>query len=419
MAPTGGRGPAPSGFLAPSSRTDHVRRVIASGETQPRTSGPPTGRSLSVTLAGALCIVAGVALLAAAFRRVELAGSTGPQPRSHLAFPTGAGSAARPSPAAQPLAAATSSATPPDAPEEEPATLAEQRERLFSRMERELSISDEQMARVRGIFDESPFLGQGNPDITRHPMTRQACRERRSAAGLAPLATVARCGAANMVPVWGDGQGADTASLCIDQYEFPDLACDYPVVNVRANEADALCRALGKRLCDSHEWEGACAGKLLPPESEYQWTRPRLQATYQHNQFREKLWAYGPSRDHAVCATGSQRSPECEGGGWTLCGSNTYPAGAFPLCKSPFGVFDQHGNAAEHMSWPSQPDELRSGGEGGMTEMKGSWFIFSAMAAHEDDCRWRAPDWHPSRVRNNNSHRNYHLGFRCCKDIDG
>ena len=40
-----------------------------------------------------------------------------------------------------------------------------------------------------------------------------------------------------------------------------------------------LCAAVGKRICDAHEWEGACAGALRPPEVEYVWGWPRLQAT--------------------------------------------------------------------------------------------------------------------------------------------
>jgi hypothetical protein len=49
--------------------------------------------------------------------------------------------------------------------------------------------------------------------------------------------------------------------------------------------------------------------------------------------------------------------------------------------------------------------------------MKGSWFIFLRETAHLDDCRWRAPDWHVTGVADRNSHRNYHLGFRCCRDL--
>ena len=51
-------------------------------------------------------------------------------------------------------------------------------------------------------------------------------------------------------------------------------------------------------------------------------------------------WSYGPKKDHSQCATGSRKSPECTAGGWTLCGSNTYPAGAFPGCVNDFGLYD-------------------------------------------------------------------------------
>ena len=46
-----------------------------------------------------------------------------------------------------------------------------------------------------------------------------------------------------------------------------------------------------------------------------------------------------------------------------------------------------------------------------------SSLIFDTVYAHKDHCRWRAPDWHVTKVLNENSHRNYHLGFRCCKSL--
>ena len=103
------------------------------------------------------------------------------------------------------------------------------------------------------------------------------------------------------------------------------------------------------------------------------------------------------------------------------CGSNTYPTGFFPDCRSPLGVYDLNGNAAEHMSLPLSEAQMASRGstELGYTEMKGSWFIFDSYRAHEDWCRWRAPYWHGSRVMDPKSHANYHLGFRCCKTLGG
>ena len=222
-----------------------------------------------------------------------------------------------------------------------------------------------------------------------------------------------------MVPLYdpAGGERPRDARVCIDQYEFPNIPCEYPVVWVRANEAVELCRAVGKRICDAHEWEGACAGELLDPSLEYAFGERRLMMEYLHNRTREVVWAYGATLDQGLCATKSEKSLKCDAPTWTDCGSNTYPAGAFPNCQSPFGVYDLHGNAAEHMNLPETPDELASLGGLGQTEMKGSWFIFSTYQAHPDDCRWRAPMWHASRIDDPASHRNYHLGFRCCRDI--
>ena len=133
-----------------------------------------------------------------------------------------------------------------------------------------------------------------------------------------------------------------------------------------------------------------------------------------------RTWSYGPDYQKGICAAGSSKTPGCDGGGWTQCGSNTYPTGAFPDCRSSLGVYDLHGNAAEHMNLPLEPGQMASLGSQtlGYTEMKGSWFIFDSYRAHQDWCRWRAPYWHGSRVMDPASHHNYHLGFRCCKSLE-
>jgi hypothetical protein len=187
---------------------------------------------------------------------------------------------------------------------------------------------------------------------------------------------------------------------------------------VTSRESALLCQAIGKRLCDTHEWEGACAGALLPADQDYTWKYSRGTRTLYHNRDSEKVWAYGKTKDHGQCATGSKKNGDCTGG-FPDCGSNTYPAGSFPSCASRFGVYDQHGNAAEHMNLPMDPSELTSRGGHGLTEMKGSWFFFGTYEAHEDDCRWRAPNWHETKVLEVNSHSNYHLGFRCCMTVPG
>jgi formylglycine-generating enzyme required for sulfatase activity len=230
-----------------------------------------------------------------------------------------------------------------------------------------------------------------------------------------------------MAPLYNpSAETAEDARACIDQFEFPDIPCAYPVIWVRAREAAELCWAMGKRLCDAHEWEGACAGALEAPDYNFDLSRgagpgaviERMRQA--HNKTAGKVWAYGGSSYRkGICATSSHKTFGCEGGGWTKCGSNTFPAGTFPDCRSALGVYDQHGNAAEHMNLPLNDRQMASRGsrELGYTEMKGSWFIFDSYYAHEDWCRWRAPFWHGSRVMDAHSHQNYHLGFRCCKTL--
>lgn len=274
--------------------------------------------------------------------------------------------------------------------------------------------TDEQSSTLAAIIAKSKMTGQGNPDSSEHPFSRSECLGRRRDAGLRdekkPI-----CGAPYMVPIFDPAHETEAqAKVCIDRYEFPNMPCEYPMTWVTTNQAEDVCRALGKRLCDAHEWEGACAGAVHPPEQEYAFGLPRVNMGGIHNMNREIVWAYGKTKDHTKCGTGSSKSKKCTSITWKNCGSNTYPAGSFPECRSPFGVYDQHGNAAEHMALPMKPADLGARGGFGQPEMKGSWFIFQQKEAHLDDCRWRAPSWHDNEGKN---HANYHLGFRCCKDL--
>jgi formylglycine-generating enzyme required for sulfatase activity len=162
---------------------------------------------------------------------------------------------------------------------------------------------------------------------------------------------------------------------------------------------------------------GACAGAILPVEAEYFFQYNRDESAQTHNTRRVHSWLGSLTPQLDLCATMGSKSPACWDVTWEACGSNTYPAGSFPGCVSPFGVYDLLGNVAEHMNLPLNPTQLASRGGVGETEMKGSWFAHDGLAPHLDDCRWRAPAWHETTVDSPNSHRNYQLGFRCCKDI--
>ncbi len=309
-------------------------------------------------------------------------------------------------------------------------SLKERNEVLFEQIQRVHGLSDKQMESIRAIFRESGYIGQGNPAVTEHPMTPQACQEKLATLGVTYENDKFEkiCGAKYMAPLYNPvKETADDAKACIDQFEFPDIPCVYPVVWVRAREAALICEAIGKRMCDAHEWEGACAGALLPPDYRFDLANgvspnaavARMRSAHNREYESHKVWAYGDHYEKGVCAASSHKTPGCTGGSWTGCGSNTFPAGSYPQCHSSLGVYDLHGNAAEHMNLPLNEGQMASRGskELGYTEMKGSWFIFDTYYAHPDWCRWRAPFWHGGRVMDRSSHENYHLGFRCCKTV--
>jgi formylglycine-generating enzyme required for sulfatase activity len=310
-------------------------------------------------------------------------------------------------------------------------SLHEQNEALFQQLQKVHRLSDTQMKTLRGIFAKSGYIGQGNPAITRHPVTPEVCQDKLKGLGVSyeNPAFEKICGGKFMAPLYDPSrQRPEDAKACIDQFEFPDIPCSYPVVWVKAREAAEICSLEGKRLCDAHEWEGACEGRLEEPDYRFDLATTasssdalrRMRLAHNQADGGRKTWSYGGTYRTGVCATSSQKSPDCAGDGWKKCGSNTFPDGTFPECHSPLQVYDLNGNAAEHMNLPLNESQMSSRGsrELGYTEMKGSWFVFDKFRAHEDWCRWRAPFWHGSRVMDEHSHANYHLGFRCCKTVD-
>jgi len=306
-----------------------------------------------------------------------------------------------------------------------------QNEQMFRQIQSARGVSDDQMDAIEELFADSGYIGQGNPAITQHPDTPSRCQAKldRDSVKYANPEFERICGAKYMAPLYNRAtEKPEQAKACIDQFEYPDIPCAYPVVWVRAREAAEICAAEGKRICDAHEWEGACAGSLEKPDYRFDLAKgvnanaavSRMRAAHNRTHEGDKSWSYGPSYEKGICAAGSHKTPGCNGGSWTGCGSNTYPAGDFPACHSSLDVYDLNGNAAEHMNLPLDPSQMASMGSKtlGYTEMKGSWFVFDTIHAHEDWCRWRAPFWHGSRVMDPHSHENYHLGFRCCKSLE-
>lgn len=195
-----------------------------------------------------------------------------------------------------------------------------QNESLFKAMKPVHHLTDKQMEDVRNIFARSGYIGQGNPAVTNHPVSEDQCEEKLKKNGDRYENPVFEsiCGGKYMVPLYNSGiEGPENAGVCIDQFEFPNIPCRYPVVWVRAKEAAELCEAMGKRLCDAHEWEGACAGSLEEPDYRFdlafgQSPEKAIQKMRDaHNQKHKpgKSWSYGKDYQKGVCASASEKSP--------------------------------------------------------------------------------------------------------------
>ena len=256
---------------------------------------------------------------------------------------------------------------------------------------------------------------QGNKALAQHTISKGQCL-----AGLANIEldteqTRSVCGQPFMVPIFDKGDPS-RARTCIDLFEFPDKPCELPFVWIAATQAREVCEIQGKRLCRQEEWELACAGD---PEGG-----------------PDRKYSYGDELDLTVCNTnkpaaefGPDCVPDSPKTAWATCATNTEPTGSFPRCRSRFGVFDMQGNVAEIMTRLDPDGHVYD-------QLKGSAFFYTDVARDEfgrapkgrppikpermrgtypDICKYNAR-WHIEPIANA-WHVNYHLGFRCCRDI--
>ena len=209
------------------------------------------------------------------------------------------------------------------------ASMREQNAPLLQRLQTVHHLSDVQIAEVRRIFTASGYIGQGNPAVTRHPATVAQCEDTLTRQGIRydNPAFEKICQARFMAPLYDPSTSRpEDAKACIDQFEFPDIPCEYPVVWVKAREAAEICTAMGKRLCDADEWEGACDGALVTPDYRFDLAKgvsaevaiPRMRAAHNVAHAAGKRWSYGPTYQKGLCGTSGQKSPECAGDGLSL-----------------------------------------------------------------------------------------------------
>ena len=148
----------------------------------------------------------------------------------------------------------------------------------------------------------------------------------------------------------------------MDMYEWPNKPGKLPKLGVPFAEAEASCKADGKRLCAEDEWEKACRGP------------------------QDLRFPYGANFDPDACNTQDKGNAP----------RRVTVVGAFGRCKSGYGVFDLSGNVAE---WTASAFEAASAEKA----VKGG---SATRPSFDDRCS--------SRRRVDPSKRDINVGFRCC-----
>ena len=148
-------------------------------------------------------------------------------------------------------------------------------------------------------------------------MKRSECRRARAEAGPPRASRTRRATRKNMVPLYDPGAGRDGGRRA--RVHRPVRVPRHPL-RVPGGPRDARARRrssarpIGKRLCDAHEWEGACAGALHAPEVGVRVRRAAaLRDLAPQPATARCVWAYGPKKDHALCATGTPQDPGLHG----------------------------------------------------------------------------------------------------------
>ncbi len=180
-------------------------------------------------------------------------------------------------------------------------------------------------------------------------------------------------------------EGATTQiSVCVDQFEAPNVRGAAPMVMQSYDAAVKWCEKRNKRLCSEQEWELACEGPERLPWA-YGWAVNTKLCNSNKGWKKVNFEAFGKGREQARAETKRL---------WQ--GS---PSGRYKTCVSAFGVFDLTGNVEE---WVSSRSTRKHAG----ALMGGFW----------------AKPWTGCRGTNDAHGTNfafYETGFRCCKDAAG
>ncbi len=170
--------------------------------------------------------------------------------------------------------------------------------------------------------------------------------------------------------------------FCVDRFEYPNERGEYPIIMVTWREATALCEERGARLCTEDEWTFACEGEEALPFSTGYVRDPSACVL-------DRPWRF--VHEHALAErTGVQALREIDDL-W-----QGEASGAYPRCRTPFGVNDMIGNVDEwtHSVQKSGLRSILKGGYWGPVRTQ----CRASTRVHDEDFYF------------------YQIGFRCCAD---
>ena len=163
--------------------------------------------------------------------------------------------------------------------------------------------------------------------------------------------------------------------FCMDRYEFKNQKDELPIVSITWIEAKQSCESLGKRLCTDSEWTFACEGEDMKPY-------PYLDGYHRNEEICDQT--------HTPMPVGLPQSewPKYYQG---------HLSGSFPLCVSPFGVYDMVSGVDEWVVNESKNPYVSS--------LKGGYGTNRVRTRCSVETTAHGPEF-----------KYYQVGTRCCKD---
>ena len=184
------------------------------------------------------------------------------------------------------------------------------------------------------------------------------------------------------------GDMAQIFNYCIDRYEAPNVAGEYPLVMESAASAEAWCNKKKKRLCTEDEWERACQGPqgfAYPYGNAHEDARCADEKTWiMKDEPTITMWPEKPAMGEVTRLYQAEKS------------------GSRPACISGYGVFDMTGNVEE-------------------------WVVGRPKSHHQyvhvlKGCYWSGcyggskPTCTSTNAAHADTFKFYETGFRCCAD---